>query len=59
MENTNRVRINVKQQKTGVVFDITAETPTVEESGELLGGALDKVKAVIESKGYALSKNGE
>lgn len=54
--NEQRVRMNVKQSAKGAIqFDITAESTSPEESGKLLGEALDKVKMVIESKGYKLA----
>lgn len=62
MEGSNlpRVRMNVKQSAKGAIqFDITTETGNVEESAKLLGQAIDRVKVEVESRGYALSKNGE
>ena len=51
-----RVRMNVKQSAKGAVqFDITAESPTVEESGKLLGEAIDRVKVEIEARGLKIA----
>ena len=51
-ESNTRTRINLSQSTKGVVtFDITAEYDTPEKSIEMLGKAVDQVKALIAEKG--------
>lgn len=57
--NEQRVRINLAQSAKGTVqFDITAEFPTVEESIENLGAAIDKTKSLCTAKGLILAGAG-
>ena len=51
-ESNTRTRINLSQTARGyVTFDITAEYDTPEKSVEMLGKAIDQVKALIKEKG--------
>ncbi len=51
-ESNTRTRINLSQTAKGLVtFDITAEYDTPEKSVEMLGKAIDQVKALIKEKG--------
>jgi len=51
-ENNTRTRINLSQTAKGLVtFDITAEYDTPEKSIEMLGKAVDQVRALIAEKG--------
>ena len=51
-ENNTRTRINLSQTAKGfVTFDITAEYDTPEKSIEMLGKAVDQVRALIAAKG--------
>jgi len=50
-----RVRMGAKQTGKGAIqLDLTAEAPTVEQAGQLLGDALDKLVATVKEKGFAL-----
>ncbi len=47
-----RVRMGAKQTAKGSIqLDITAEAPTVEEAGDLLGKAIDRLKKEVSAKG--------
>ena len=51
-QSNTRTRINLSQTAKGLVtFDITAEYDTPEKSIEMLGKAVDQVKALIKEKG--------
>ena len=51
-ESNTRTRINLSQSTKGVItFEITAEYDTPEKSIEMLGKAVDQVKALIAEKG--------
>lgn len=51
-ESNTRTRINLSQTAKGLVtFDITAEYDTPEKSIEMLGKAVDQVRALIAEKG--------
>lgn len=51
-ESNTRTRINLSQTAKGLItFDITAEYDTPEKSIEMLGKAVDQVKALIAEKG--------
>ncbi len=51
-ESNTRTRINLSQTAKGyITFDITAEYDTPEKSIEMLGKAVDQVKALIAEKG--------
>lgn len=51
-ETNTRTRINLSQNSKGLVtFDITAEYDTPEKSIEMLGKAVDQVRALIKEKG--------
>jgi len=55
MNGETRVRMGAKQTGKGAIqLDLTAEAPTVEEAGQLLGDALDKLVATVKEKGFAL-----
>lgn len=57
MTEETRVRMGAKQTAKGTIqLDITAEAPTVEKAGELLGKALDTLKAKVQEKGFELVK---
>lgn len=52
MDEETRVRLGVKQNAKGnIQMDITAEAPTVEKAGELLEGAIAKLKAKAAAAG--------
>ena len=47
-----RVRIGFKQAASGKVqMDLTVEAPTVDEAGELLAGAIDKLRKKVAVEG--------
>ena len=47
-----RVRLGVKQNAKGYIqMDITTEAPTVDEAGDLLSGAIDRLKKEAKEKG--------
>ncbi len=49
-----RVRIGFKQASSGKVqMDLTVEAPTVDEAGELLAGAIDKLRKKVGAEGLA------
>ena len=51
-ESNTRTRINLSQTAKGLItFDITAEYDTPEKSIEMLGKAVDQVRALIADKG--------
>lgn len=51
-ESNTRTRINLSQTAKGLItFDITAEYDTPEKSIEMLGKAVDQVRALIAEKG--------
>ena len=51
-----RVRMGVKQTAKGAIqMDITAEAPTVEEAGQLLGKAIDELTMVARNRGLTLT----
>ena len=51
-ESNTRTRINLSQSTKGLItFDITAEYDTPEKSIEMLGKAVDQVRALISEKG--------
>ncbi len=57
MTEETRVRMGAKQTAKGSIqLDLTTEAPTVEKAGELLGEALDTLKAKIQEKGFDLVK---
>lgn len=50
-----RVRMNASQTaKGGIQLDVTAEAPTVEEAGALLGAALDRLVQEVKARGLSL-----
>ena len=54
-ESNTRTRINLSQNSKGFIqFDITAEYDTPEKSIEMLGKAVDQVKALVAEKGLKL-----
>ena len=57
MNEETRVRMGVKQNAKGTVqLDLTAEAAIVDKAGELLGQALETLKAKIQEKGFELVK---
>lgn len=51
-ESNTRTRIKLSQTAKGLVqYEITAEYDTPEKSIEMLGKAIDQVKALIKEKG--------
>jgi len=51
-ETNTRTRINLSQTAKGLVtFDITAEYDSPEKTIEMLGKAVDQVRALIAEKG--------
>ena len=54
-----RVRLGVKQNAKGLIqMDITTEASTVEEAGDLLGGAIDRLKKEAADKGLDTADAG-
>ncbi len=57
MTEETRVRIGGKQTSKGTIqLDFTVEAPTVEKAGELLGPALETLKAKIQTEGLEIVK---
>jgi hypothetical protein len=55
-----RVRLGAKQTSKGAIqFDITAEAPTVDEAGQLLGKAIVRLKEEVEKQSLYLVNNTE
>ena len=55
MTEETRVRMGAKQTAKGQIqLDLTAEAPTVEQAGQMLGEAIDKLVATVKEKGFAL-----
>ncbi|KKM52076.1 hypothetical protein LCGC14_1555150 [marine sediment metagenome] len=53
-----RVRLGVKQNAKGLIqMDITTEAPTVDEAGDLLSGAIDRLKKEAKEKGLNTADN--
>ena len=51
-ENNTRTKIKLTQSSKGVVqWEISTEYDTVEKSVQMMGEAIDKVKALIAEKG--------
>ncbi len=47
-----RVRLGIKQNAKGLIqMDITTEAPTVDEAGDLLSAAIDRLKKETREKG--------
>ena len=47
-----RVRLGIKQNAKGLFqMDITTEAPTVDETGDLLSAAIDRLKKETREKG--------
>lgn len=54
-----RVRMGAKQSAKGSIqLDVTAEAPTVEEAGDLLSGAIDRLKKEVKAKGLKTTDEG-
>ncbi len=54
-----RVRLGVKQTAKGAIqMDITVEAPNVEDAGELLSGAIDRLKKTVTAKGLKTADEG-
>nr|BDD43749.1 hypothetical protein 9 [bacterium] len=52
MNEETRVRMGAKQTAKGTIqLDLTAEAPTPEQAGELLGEALDRLIEVVNKRG--------
>ena len=52
LNHETRVRLGAKQtSKGGIQLDITAEAPTVEEAGDLLGDAIARLKHEVKASG--------
>ena len=52
-----RVRMSAKQTAKGAIqLDLTAEAPTVDQAGQLLGDALDKLVSTVRAKGFEIVK---
>ena len=50
-----RVRMGAKQTAKGTIqLDLTAEAPTVEQAGQLMEDAIDRLVATVQKKGFAL-----
>jgi len=55
MTEETRVRMGAKQTAKGTIqLDLTAEAPTVEQAGQMLGEAIDKLVATVKEKGFSL-----
>ena len=51
-----RVRMGAKQTAKGTIqLDLTAEAPTVDEAGALLGAAFDRFMAEVRARGLKLT----
>lgn len=54
MNEETRVRIGAKQTAKGAIqLDITAEAPTVDKAGTLLGEAIDRLVKEVKERGLA------
>ena len=52
-----RCRMGAKLTAKGLIqFDLTAEAPSVEKAGKILGEALDKVIEIVQDKGFEIVK---
>ena len=56
VKEETRVRMGCKQTAKGSIqMDLTAEAPTVEQAGQMLGEAIDKLVSTVKEKGFALA----
>jgi hypothetical protein len=52
LNEETRVRMGAKQTAKGAIqLDVTAEAPTVDEAGTLLGGAIDRLIKEVKARG--------
>ena len=58
MNEETRVRMGAKQNAKGLIqLDLTAEAPTVDVAGELLDGAIKKLKEKVKANGLTLASD--
>lgn len=51
MNEETRVRLGAKQTVKGTIqLDVTAEAPTVDKAGDLLGEAIDRLLVEVHSR---------
>ena len=59
MNEETRVRLGAKMTAKGSIqLDITAEAPTVEKAGELLGQAIDTLVKEVKARGLSMAQDG-
>jgi len=55
VKEETRIRMGAKQTAKGAIqLDLTAEAPTVEQAGQLMEDAIDRLVAVVQRKGFAI-----
>jgi hypothetical protein len=58
LKEETRVRFAVKQTGKGLIqIDVTTESPTVEKTVELMGGAIDELVKIVRDRDLKLTSD--